>query len=616
MSITPPPLGAGRSPVWEALRPSPSVRFALLVSSGLINVLTLTGSLFMMQVYDRVLGSQSLQTLAGLAAIALFAYLVQGVLDGYRGRILILMGEKFDSEIAPKVNAANMTLALRSANGTQEALRNTRHVEAIRSFVTGPGPGAMCDLPWLPIYLFVAFVLHWSLALTIVLAALFFVWLTYLTDRQSKQPSRTALETGYQRTQAADTTLRNAEAAHAMGMRGTLADRWRALNEAYLLAQRTSATAISGFTITSKTARMILQSIMLGLGAVLAIKGHISAGAIIAASIMSTRALAPIDQAIGSWKPYLAARDAQHALDDLLTRIPTETKPFDLPPPKSMVSVTDLTVAIPPTLSPAGQTQAAPAPDRIALQGVRFDLKAGQILCVIGPSASGKSTLGRALVGIWRARAGSIRLDDAPIEQWSSDSLGRHVGYMPQDAQLFDGTIAENIARFAPDATDAKVLAAAQAAGFDVHVRGIGGYDRRVGPGGAHLSGGQRQRLGLARALYGDPFLVVLDEPNASLDMDGEAALLAALLGIKARGGITVVIAHNLKVLEAADLVLALDKGQPLVFGDRDRALAHLKLDGLVPKHAAAAAIAKPATPLRLEGPRVVLQRGGDKGGG
>ncbi len=607
---------AGRSPTWEALRPSPSIRFALLVSSGLINVLTLTGSLFMMQVYDRVLGSQSLATLVGLAAIALFAYVVQGVLDGYRGRILILMGEKFDAEIAPKVNAANMTLALRSANGAQEALRNTRHVEAIRSFVTGPGPVAMCDLPWLPIYLFVAFILHWSLALVIVLAALFFVWLTYLTDRQSKQPSRTALEAGHQRTQAAETTLRNAEAAHAMGMRRTLADRWRALNETYLLAQRTSATAISDFTITSKTARMILQSIMLGLGAVLAIKGQISAGAIIAASIMSTRALAPIDQAIGSWKPYLAARDAQHALDDLLTRIPAEAEPFELPPPKATLSVTDLTVAIPPMLPLAGQVLSTTAPpDRIALHSVRFDLKAGQILCVIGPSASGKSTLGRALVGIWRARAGSIRLDDAPIAQWSSDSLGRHIGYMPQEAQLFDGTIAENIARFAPDATDAKVLAAAQAAGFDGHVRGIGGYDRRIGPGGAHLSGGQRQRLGLARALYGDPFLVVLDEPNASLDMDGEAALLAALQGVKARGGITIVIAHNLKVLEAADLVLALDQGQPLVFGDRDRALAHLKLDTLIPKRTPAAAVAQPAAPLRLEGPRVVLQRGGDKGG-
>ncbi len=625
-------LGAQPSPVWDALRPSRSAGTALLISSGLINILTLTGSLFMMQVYDRVLGSQSFETLTGLAGIALFAYVVQGILDGYRGRILVLMGEKFDAEIAPKVNAANMTLALRTSNGAQEAVRNARHVESIRAFVAGPGPVAACDLPWLPIYLIVAFILHWSLALTIVLAALFFIWLTYMTDRRSKEPSRTALESSYKRTIESDTTIRNAEAAHAMGMRRALADRWHKLNDSYLLAQRNAAYAVSGFSITSKTARMVLQSLMLGLGAVLAIKGQISAGAIIAASIMSTRALAPIDQAIGAWKPYVAARDAYHALDEFLRRAGAEPQRFELPAPKSTLSVIDLTVSIPPTVPPAGQQQTTTITERIALQGVRFDVNAGQILCVIGPSASGKSSLGRALVGVWRSRAGSVRLDGAPIEQWSSDSLGRYIGYMPQDSQLFDGTIAENIARFDPDATDDKVLAAAIAAGFDSHVRAIGGYDRRIGPGGTHLSGGQRQRLGLARALYGDPFLVVLDEPNSNLDMDGENALLTALRGVKDRGGIAIVIAHNLKVLEVADLLLALEQGQPTVFGDRDRALAHLKLDHLIPKSATTLAATPPSTAVpaqpppaavspveslprrRMEGPRVVLQRGGNTG--
>jgi ATP-binding cassette, subfamily C, bacterial len=616
-------LGARSSPVWDALRPSGTVRTALVVSSGLINILTLTGSLFMMQVYDRVLGSQSFETLIGLSLIALFAYVVQGILDGYRGRLLVLMGEKFDAEIAPKVNAANMTLTLRTANGAQEAQRNSRHVDAIRAFVSGPGPVAICDLPWLPIYLIVAFIMHWSLALTIVLAALFFMWLTYMTDKRSKEPARAALEMAVKRAQESDSALRNVEAAHAMGMRATLASRWQTMNDTYLLAQRRTAFASSGFGITAKTSRMILQSLMLGLGAVLAIKGQISAGAIIAASIMSTRALAPIDQAIGAWKPYIAARDAYKALDDLLRRMGKEPEHFQLPAPAATLTVADITVTVPPALPPAGQMQATPTvADRIALQGVRLEVKAGDAVCVIGPSASGKSTLGRALVGVWRPRAGSIRFDGAPIEQWSSDTLGQHIGYMPQDVQLFDGTIAENIARFSTDATDAKVLAAAQAAGFDEHVRVIGGYDRRIGPGGAHLSSGQRQRLGLARALYNDPFLVVLDEPNSNLDAAGEAALLSALKGVKARGGIVVVIAHNLKVLEIASHVLALEQGQMLAFGGRDKVLAHLKLDPLNPKketpaNASAEVLPPqraPQPPRQMQGPRVVMQRGGTGG--
>ena len=610
----------------------------LLLSSGLINILTLTGSLFMMQVYDRVLGSQSVETLVALSAIAIFAYVMQGILDGYRGRILVLMGEKFDAEIAPKVNAANLFLTLRSSNGAIEAQRNSRHVEALRAFIAGPGPVAACDLPWLPIYLIVAFILHWSLALTIVLAAVFFTWLTYMTDRASKTAGREAIEAGVRRSQEADSALRNAEVAQSMGMRKALAARWADLNDKYLLAQRNVTYSVSGYTITSKTSRMLLQSLMLGLGAFLAIKGQISAGAIIAASIMSTRALAPIDQAIGSWKPFVAARDGYRALEDLFRRIGTEGAQFELQPPKRSLTVTDLVVAIPPIFTPLGQPVPAAQQERIALQGVRMSASAGEMVCVMGPSASGKSTFGRALVAIWRIRSGSVKLDDAPIEQWSPDVLGPHIGYLPQDVQLFDGTIAENISRFDANATDAKVLAAAAAAEFDKHVLSIGGYDRRVGPSGAHLSAGQRQRLGLARALYGDPFLVVLDEPNSNLDTEGEAALLRALLGVKARGGIAVVIAHNLKVLEVADLVLYLDQGQPVVFGDRDKALKHLKLDVLIPasKPEAAtpaaggaerpadvspppavmpAARASQQLSTTFQSPRLVMQRGGDKGG-
>ncbi len=606
----------GRSPVWAALRPTRPVRATLFLTSGLINILTLTGSLFMMQVYDRVLGSQSVETLIGLSAIAVFAYVMQGVLDGYRARILLLLAEKFDAAISPKVNAANLMLMLRSTDGAAEAQRNVRHVEALRAFIGGSGPLAACDLPWLPIYLLVAYILHWSLALTIVVAAVFFMWLTYMTDRVSRRSGRKANEAAIVRGLQAEGTLRNAEVVHAMGMRSVLARRWQELNDQFLLANRKVTFSVTGYAITSKTSRMLLQSLVLGHGAFLAIKGQISAGAIIAASIMSTRALAPIDLAIGSWKPFVAARDAYRALDDLLRRAEPETKPFELPAPTQSLIVSDLVVGLPMGAPVAGVPQ---QPGRVVLHGVRMAVAAGQIACVMGPSASGKSSLGRALVGVWRQRAGTVTLDGAPIEQWSPDLLGPHVGYLPQDVQLFDGTIAENIARFQDDATDVKVRAAAVAAEFDKHVLSIGGYDRRVGPGGAHLSAGQRQRLGLARALYGDPFLVVLDEPNSNLDAEGEAALLAALRGVKARGGIGIVIAHNLGVLAVADLVLYLDKGMPIVFGDRDKALAHLKLDMMnpnkpirKPEGAAPAAAGQDAG--TFQSPRLVLQRGGDKG--
>ena len=629
MAVSAAPSAASRSPVWDALRPSRAVRLTLFLASGLINLLTLTGSLFMMQVYDRVLGSQSLETLIGLGLIATFAYVVQGILDGYRGRILVLVGEKFDAEIAPKVQAANMMLALRSANGIAEAQRNNRHVEAIRSFVAGPGPVAACDLPWLPIYLIVAFVIHWSLAVTVIVAGFFFSWLTFMTDRRTKLPSRAALEASGRRSMEVDSALRNVEAAQAMGMRQALAQRWLALNDSYLLAQRRVTYSVSGFTITAKTARMLLQSFMLALGAYLAINGLISSGAIIAASIMSTRALAPIDQAIGAWKPFQAARDGYRALTDMFRRLGDEKVPFELPSPQHSLSVNDLSVVVPVATATPGRTAAPLQTEKIVLQNVRFDVNAGQVLCVIGPSASGKSTLGRALTGVWAARTGTVKLDGAPLEQWAPEKLGPHVGYLPQDVQLFDGTIAENISRFQADATDVKVLAAAKAAEFDRHVLAIGGYDRRVGPGGSHLSGGQRQRLGLARALYGDPFLIVLDEPNSNLDLEGEAALLKALQGVKTRGGIGIVIAHNLRVLEVADLVLALENGAPLVFGPRDAALAHLKLDALIPRAKPAApasaapsmtlpALAATAAPARapqiMQGPKLVLQRGGDKG--
>ncbi len=564
------------TPVKDAVRPDRRTRATLVLVSGLINLLTLTGSLFMMQVYDRVLGSQSVTTLLGLSAIALFAYGLQGVLETMRTRILALMSEKFDAEIGPKVAAANLAQAVRSSTGLQDAQRNARHVESIRAFISGPGPLAAFDLPWLPIYLVTTFILHWSLAATLVVATLLLVGLTYLTERNGATPSRAAQEAYGRRTLDAEATLRNAEAAIANGMRGALLARWTHLHERFLDAQRTANFTIGGYTVAARTSRMVFQSIILGLGAFLAIRGLISPGAIIAASILSARALAPIDQAIASWKPFVSAREAYTALNALLVRTRAASDVHELDAPKDNLVAQDLTVTVPVY---AAERAAGQAMERVVLNGVRFHLEKGQVLGVIGPSASGKSTLGRTLVGLWRPRQGTVKIDGAPLDQWAQDRLGKFIGYLPQDVQLFDGTIGQNIARFQEDATDQKIMAAARAAGLHDDVLAIGGYDRVIGLGGMQLSGGQRQRIGLARALYGDPFLVVLDEPNSNLDLEGEQALAQALHGIKARGGIAIVIAHNFRVLETADKILLLDKtGAQRAFDDRDVVLEKVGL--------------------------------------
>ena len=565
------------NPIKQALRPDGRTRLTLILTSGLVNLLTLTGSLFMMQVYDRVLGSQSVPTLIGLSIIALFAYLLQGILDAMRTRILVLISEGFDAEIGPRVASANLLLALRSPTGSQQAIRNARHVEEIRAFVAGPGPIAALDLPWLPIYLLVVFVLHWSLAFTIVVAAVFLVWLTFMTEKRSREPAMAAQEAAQRRAADADASVRNTEAVHSMGMRQALLERWRTLHETYLGAQRAATFSIGGFAIAARTSRMMLQSIVLGLGAYLAIKGEISAGAIIAASILSARALAPIDQAIAGWKPFVAAREAYKTLTAVLRVAEGQKAPLELKPPHETLTVADVTMTVPTAVAPGSPP---PPPGQVAertvLQGVRFQLKKGDTLAIIGPSASGKSTLGRALVGVWQPRMGAVKLDGAALDQWSLDKLGAHIGYLPQDVQLFDGTIAENISRFQPEANPEQVVAAAQAAGFHEHVLQIGGYDRRVGPSGTHLSAGQRQRLGLARALYGKPFLVVLDEPNSNLDIDGKNALQKAIEGVSAREGIVVIIAHDLAVLDVVDHVLALDRGQQIMFDKRDVVLQKL----------------------------------------
>jgi ATP-binding cassette subfamily C protein len=555
---------SAHSPVGAVLASCRTAFVGIGLVSGVINLLMLTGAVFMMQVYDRVLGSQSVPTLVALALIALAAYLFQGSLDILRARVLALIAERVDGEIGPKVHAAVVDLPLRLQHNSQETLQPFRHLDALRGFLAGSGPAALLDLPWMPIYLAVCFLLHAWLGWLALCGVAILVVLTLITEVASRKPAKAALDAQSARNAAADAAQRNAEVVRAMGLLPALAVRWEQAHEACLLAQRRANYVVGGLSAAARAFRLVLQSAVLGLGCYLAILGQISAGTIIAASIIGARALAPVDQTIASWKASIAARQAYQRLNLLLALYANEAKAFALPPPARSLTVEGLTVAAPGSSKPIVR--------RISLR-----LEAGQALGIIGPSASGKSTLARALVGVWPPQHGKVMLDGVALDQWGPDALGPSIGYLPQDVQLFDGTVAENIARLCAEPAQQAVIAAAKAAGFHEQVLRLGdGYNTRIGQGGAHLSAGQKQRLGLARALYGDPFLVVLDEPNANLDAEGEAAVTAAIRGLRARGAIAVVIAHRPSALAAADLLLVMKEGEAVAFGPKEQVLATL----------------------------------------
>jgi ATP-binding cassette subfamily C protein len=550
------------SPVAAALAACRGAFIGVGLISGIVNILMLTSSLFMMQVYDRVLASQSVPTLVALSAIAIGAYLFQGWLDILRTRALALVGERVDAEIGPRVHAAVVDLPLRTRGGGQEALQPFRQLEALRGFLAGAGPIALLDMPWMPVYLAVCFLLHTWLGLVTLGGAVVLLVLTLVTEVKSAAPAKAALEAQSLRNAAADAAQRGAEVVRAMGMLPALAARWEKAHAAHLAAQRRANFVVGGLSATAKMLRFILQSALLGTGAFLAIRGEISAGSIIAASILGSRALAPVDQAIASWKGFVAARQGYQRLKALLALYPDRPPPFTLPTPAKSLVAEVLTVGAPGAAKPIVR--------RLSLK-----LEAGQALGIIGPSASGKSSLLRALVGLWPPLGGKVMLDGAAIEQWAPDALGPAIGYLPQDVQLLDGTVAETIARFDPEPDAEAVIAAAKAAGFHEQVLALpDGYGTRIGTGGAQLSAGQRQRLGLARALYGAPFLVALDEPNSNLDAEGEAAVGAAIGALKARGAIVVVVAHRPSAIAAVDLIMVMKDGEAVAFGPKEEILA------------------------------------------
>jgi ATP-binding cassette subfamily C protein len=552
-----------RSPVAAALFACRGAFVAVFLFSGMINVLLLSGSLFMLQVYDRVLPSRSVPTLVGLAVLVAVLYSFQGILELVRGRILTRIGASLDEELSAQVFAATIELPLRT-RAMADGLQPVRDLDQLRAFLSGSGPGALFDLPWMPLYLGLCFVFHFWIGFTALVGAIILVSLTLLTEALARAPSREAGGAGAQRLALAEASRRNIEVLRAMGMSRRLGTLWSAANSKHLAAQQRTSDVTGGIGAVSKVLRMVLQSGVLAVGAYLVINQEATGGIIIASSILVSRALAPVELTIANWKGFLAARQSWRRLTALLGPLTDAQAPLALPQPEATLAVEGLSVA------PPGQ-------QRLVVQDMTLKLAKGQGLGIIGPTASGKTSLARAIVGVWQPARGKVRLDHAALEQWTPEALGRHIGYLPQDVELFAGSVAENIARFEEKPEPATIIAAARNAGVhELILRLPEGYETRIGEAGMELSGGQRQRVALARALYGDPFLVVLDEPNSNLDSDGEEALTQAILGVRSRGGIVIVIAHRPTALNAVDLVLAMASGRAVAFGPKDEVLRNV----------------------------------------
>ena len=533
---------------------------ALVPFSIVLNLIQLTGSIFMLQVYDRVIPSRNTATLTGLLIIVAVVYLFQAVLDQIRSRIFSRLAIAFDQSIGPRAFNAIVASAL-AAPRQGESLQPIRDVAAIRAFLSSGGPMILLDLPWLPFFLAICFLFHVLIGLTATAGACVLIAIAAASEILSGKSVRQQSASHARQISLANAAYRNAEALVSMGMANAMRARWREAADTQAYLQSKGSDLIGALSATSRSLRLLLQSAVLAVGAYLVINQQATGGIIIASSILTTRALAPAELVIGHWRGAIAARQAWIRLRQLLQAFPDEETRFALPAPKESLDVEDVQIR------PPGQAKAF-------VSGVRFSLKAGEALGVIGHSASGKSTLARALVGVWPLMAGAIRLDGAPLAQWIPERLGVHIGYLPQDVELFDGTIADNISRFDGVGDSAAVIQAARAAGVhDLVLRFEKGYEYRIGEGGRFLSKGQTQRIALARALYREPFLTVLDEPNAHLDSEGDEALSEAILNMKLRGGVVVVVAHRAQTLKHVDYVLVLHEGRMRAYGKRDEVL-------------------------------------------
>jgi ATP-binding cassette, subfamily C, bacterial PrsD len=555
---------AAGDPVLHGLRESARRMTGIAAFSGVINLLMLSGSLYMLQVYDRVIPSRNLATLTGLSLMVLLAYLIQGYFEALRSRMLCRVATLFDVGLQEAIHNALVTLPLRGVKPSAMQ-QPSRDLEQVRAFMSGLGPTAFLDMPWIPIFLIGLFLFHPAIGVTALIGTISIVSMMFLTERLSRDAARAATDSSAQRQELVGTIQRNAEVIRALGMTDRFKARWSQSNERYLRENMRASDLFANLGSGAKVLRYVLQSGMLGMGAYLVVTDSASGGIMIASSIMMGRALAPVEVALSSWKQLVAARQGIARLREVCKVTARPPVPaVSLARPCRELAVQQLTVA-------------APATDTPIVSGVSFSLKAGMGLVLLGASASGKTSLSKALVGIWPAQGGAVRLDGAAIDQWRSEDLGRHIGYLPQDVALFDGTIAENICRFDERATSEAIIKAAQISGVhDLIVRLPNGYSTQIGQGGSSLSAGQRQRVGLARAVYGDPFLIVLDEPNANLDTDGENALSRAIQILRQNKSIVIVISHRPSVIAALDMALVLYEGKSIAFGSCQEVFARV----------------------------------------
>ena len=553
-------IGRGRAELRRARSAQAPLFVAVALFSAFVNLLMLTGPLFMLQVYDRVLGSRSEETLLALFILVVFLFAMMGVLDLARARVMSRVAARFQAWLDARVFRASLT---RSAlfPGEAPAAMGLRDLDSIRQLLAAPVFLAIFDLPWAPLFLLAVFLFHPWLGLLASAGGVVLIVVTWANQALTRRTVLSA-QAAMQRSDRLAEQLRDeADLIQSLGMRGAAFARWLSARSDAMRETMISGDATGAFSTFTRTFRLFLQSAMLALGALLVLRGELTAGAMVASSILMGRALAPVEQAIGGWPSVQRAQEAWRRLSLLLATQPEDAPRTALPRPRALLEASQLTVV------PPGHNQAA-------LRMVSFRLDPGHALGVIGPSGAGKSTLARAITATWKPASGWIRLDGATLDQYDPDVLGDHVGYLPQRVTLFDGTIAENIARLAPAPDDAAIVRAAQKAAAHQMILDLPqGYDTRVTQAGGRLSGGQIQRIGLARALYGDPVLLVLDEPNSNLDNDGSVALNAAIRSIKAEGGSVIIMAHRPAAIQECDLLLLLDSGARRAFGPRDEVL-------------------------------------------
>ena len=547
---------AGPDEISEVYKASRSTLIAAAVFSCMVNILMLTGPLFMLQVYDRVLASGSVPTLVALIIIVAALYAYYGFLEFLRARLMVRLGRRVEEKLRGRVFDAVTTHALRRTPGVGSQPLND--LATIRQYLSGQGPFAFFDMPWMPFYLGIIFLMHWLLGVAALGAAITIFMLAVWSERATRGPLQEAMKSTVKAAVMTDEGRRNSEALYSLGMTGTMRQRWVDIQQVALDHQTIANDAGGMLGASSRVLRLFIQSGILALGAYLAILGQISPGAMIAASIIMSRALAPVEQAVANWQQFLGFRKARERLGQALRIVPRDKALMKLPPPAGRLAVENLTVMLPGVEKPL-------------LQGLTFSVEPGEGIGVIGPTGAGKSTLARALVGIIVPTRGQVRFDGATLDQRDPDELGAMIGYLPQDVQLFDGSAAQNISRFRPDANPDDIVAAAKLANVhDLIMRLPDGYNTPLGENGARLSTGQRQRVALARALYGEPKLMILDEPNSALDAEGEAALDFAIRQAMARGAAVVVIAHRPSALAAIPKMMVLADGKTAALGPRD----------------------------------------------